>query len=361
MMLILDFAFHCKRQPMHAFKSFLVAVLALAQGIASAASTTAASYDYHLVKRLRIGGTGGWDYLALHAGKLFISRSDRVMVVDGGDGKLLGTIADTQGVHAIVPVPVLGRGFISNGRANTITEFDLATLKTLRTLPAGGENPDALLYDAHSAHLFAFNGRSHDVTVIDPAAGKVIATILAGGKPEFAASDQSGHVFVNIEDTAQLKRIDTNTNRIDATWKLENCEEPTGLALDVVHQRLFSTCQNGQMAVTDALTGRYVDSVAIGKGPDAAVFDVGRGLVFSSNGEDGTLTVIHEDTPDSYHVLANVPTQKSARTMALDPGSHRLYLVAAEFGETPAPTKQQPHPRAEVREGSFTVLVVGDK
>jgi YVTN family beta-propeller protein len=344
---------------MNAFKSILV--LALAQATAFAASTTDASYNYHVVKRLGIGGAGGWDYLTLHAGKLFISRSDRVMAVDGGDGKLLGTIVDTQGVHAIVPVPALGRGFTSNGRANTITEFDLATLNILRTLPAGGENPDALLYDTHSAHLFAFNGRSHDMTAIDPVAGKVIATISVGGKPEFAASDQHGHVFVNIEDTAELKRIDTNTNKIDAAWKLDNCEEPTGLALDAAHQRLFSTCQNGQMAVTDALTGRHVASVAIGKGPDAAVFDAARGLVFSSNGEDGTLTVIHEDTPDSYRVLANVPTQKSARTMALDPSSHRIYLVAAEFGETPAPTREQPHPRPPVREGSFTVLVMGDK
>jgi DNA-binding beta-propeller fold protein YncE len=320
-------------------------------------------HDYQVAKRFKLGELGGWDCLTADAGKhrLFISRSDRVMVVDTHDGKLLGTIADTQGVHAIALVPAIGRGFTSNGRANTLTEFDLTTLKTLRTIPAGGQNPDVLLYDPHSRHLFAFNGRSKDVAVIDPVSGKLIANIAVDGKPEFAVSDGKGQVFVNIEDTAELKRIDANTNKITATWKLDGCEEPSGLALDGAHQRLFSACQNGQMAVTDARSGRHVANIAIGKGPDGAAFDAGRGLIFSPNGQDGTLTVIHEDTADSYSVLATVATQKSARTLALNPDNHQIYLVAAEFGPAPAPSTEQPHPRPPVLEGSFSVLVVDSK
>jgi YVTN family beta-propeller protein len=324
------------------------------------AAKAEAKADYDVVQRFKLGELGGWDLLAVDADKhrLFISRSDRVMVVDTKDGKLLGTIADTQGVHGIALVPSLGRGFTSNGRTSTLTEFDLATLKTVRTLPAGGENPDVIMYDDHSRHLFSFNGRSKDVSVIDPASGKLLATIPAGGKPELAASDGRGQIFVNIEDTAEIRRIDTNSNKITATWKLADCEEPSGLALDVKHQRLFSTCQNGKMAVTDAHNGKHVASVAIGKGPDGVGFDAERGLVFSSNGQDGTLTVIHEDTADSYRVLANVVTQKSARTLVLDPGSHHLYTVAAEFGPTPAATTDQPRPRAPVLEGSFSVLEI---
>jgi YVTN family beta-propeller protein len=358
---------------MNAIASTVLTALALTQATAVAAATPEAQHDaqirdhqvanYEVDKRFNLGGAGGWDYLTVDASKhrLFISRSDHVMVVDTLNGKTLGTIADTQGVHAIVLVPALSRGFTSNGRANSITEFDLASLKTVRTIPAGGENPDALLYDAHSSHLFAFNGRSQNVTVIDPVAGTVIATIPAGGKPEFAASDGAGNVFVNIEDTAQLKRIDSRSNEVTATWKLDDCEEPTGLALDALHHRLFSVCQNGKMAVTDAMSGKHVASVAIGKGPDAAAFDAARGLVFSSNGQDGTLTIVHQDTADNYSVLANITTQKSARTMALDSSNHHIYLVAAEFGPAPAASAEQPHPRPPVVEGSFTVLVVGEK
>lgn len=337
----------------------LLIALSLTQATAFAAAT-ATKADYEVVKRFKLGELGGWDLLTLDAGKhrLFISRSDRVMVVDTQDGKLLGTIADTQGVHGIALVPSLGRGYTSNGRANTLTEFDLTTLKTLRTLPAGGDNPDVIMYDDQSRHLFVFNGRSHDASVIDPASGKLVGVIALGGKPEFAVSDGGNQLFVNIEDTAEVKRIDTKTNKVTATWKLADCEEPSGLALDVRHQRLFSACQNDKMAVTDAHSGKHVASVAIGKGPDGAGFDAERGLVFSSNGQDGTLTIVHEETADSYRVLGNMVTQKSARTMALDPSSHRIYTVAAEFGPTPAPTADQPRPRPPVLEGSFNVLEI---
>lgn len=330
---------------------------------AAAATPPNAAPTYAVVKRFAVGEPGGWDYLALDSAthRLYISRSDRVLVLDSDTGKAIATIPGTDGVHGIVLLPELGRGYTSNGRADTLTEFDLATSKVLRTIPVQGHNPDALIYDAPTKHLFAFNGRSHDASVIDPVAGKVVATIPLSGKPEFAVSDGAGQVFVNIEDSAQLVRIDAAKAKVTAIWKLQECEEPTGLALDTKHRRLFSTCQNQRMAVTDANSGKQMTSVVIGKGPDAAAFDAERALVFSTNGEDGTLTVIHEDDADHYRVIANVPTQASARTLALDPASHRIYTVAAQFGSPPAATPSQSHPRPSVIDGSFTVLVVGDK
>lgn len=343
---------------MNVLTSILLLALALTPAFAVAAKP-----DYDVLQRFKLGELGGWDLLTLDAEqhRLFVSRSDRVMVIDTRDGKLLATIADTPGVHGIALVPALGRGFTSNGRANTLTEFDLATLNTVRTIPVGGENPDVLIYDVHSRHLFVFNGQSKDASVIDAASAALVSVIGLGGKPEFAVSDDKGQVFVNIEDTAQIKRIDTKTNQVTATWKLADCEEPSGLALDVKHERHFSTCQNGLMAVTDAHSGKHVASVSIGKGPDGAGFDAARNLVFSSNGEDGTLTVVHEDTADSYRVLAHVSTQKSARTMAMDLSHHRIYTVAAEFGPPPAATPDAPRPRPPVLEGTFSVLVVGAK
>jgi hypothetical protein len=335
-----------------------IVVLIFAATSAFAAATN--EKGFHVLDRFRIGGSGGWDYLAADSGRLYISRGDHVIVVNAADGKLLATIADTAGVHSVVPVPSLKRGFTSNGRANTITEFDLGDMHTLRTFTIAGQNPDAMLYDTYSKHLFTFNGRSHDATVVDPADGKTVATIALGGKPEFAASDGKGNIFVNIEDTAELTRIDAAKNTAAATWKLADCEEPTGLALDIANARLFSVCQNGKMSITDAHDGHHVASVAIGSGPDAAAFDSARGLVFSSNGSDGTLTVVHQDSADAYRVVASVPTQKSARTMALDAHTHRVYLVGAEFGPEPAADPKQPHQRPPVVEGSFTIIAVGE-
>ncbi|MBS0556686.1 MAG: YncE family protein [Proteobacteria bacterium] len=328
-----------------------------------APALAAAAPHYAVTQRYAIGQAGGWDYLAYSADghRLYISRSDRVLVVDADNGKVEATIPGTDGVHGIALVPALGHGYTSNGRADTLTEFDLATSKPLRTIAVEGKNPDALIYDAASKHLFAFDGHSNEANVIDPVAGKLVTKIPLPGKPEFAASDEAGNVYANIEDTAQLARIDSTTNKVMAVWKLAGCEEPSGLAIDIAHHRLFSVCQNKHMAVTDAQTGKSVATVAIGEGPDAAGFDATRGLVFSTNGHDGTLTVVHEDDPDHYSVIANVPTEKSARTLALDTQGNRLFTVAAKFGPRPAPTKENPHPWPAVVEGSFTVLVVGER
>jgi YVTN family beta-propeller protein len=335
----------------------------MAAGIAAHAAPPAADSApaYSVVKQYDIGGPGGWDYLLADpkSGHLFISRSDRALVVNMTDGSLAATIPGTEGVHGFALAHELGRGYTSNGRADSVTVFDLATLKPTDTIAVSGHNPDAILYDKASKHLFTFNGRSKDISVIDPQSKKVIATIPVGGKPEFAATDEQGHVFFNIEDTSELAQIDSRNPKLLAKWKFNDCEDPSGLALDVAHHRLFSVCQNERMVVTDSASGKFVANVTIGKGPDAVAYDAQRGIVFSSNGEDGTLTVVKQVDADHYTVVANVPTQQSARTLALDPESHRVYLVAAKFGPKPEPTKEQPHPRAPVIDGTFKVLVVG--
>jgi YVTN family beta-propeller protein len=317
---------------------------------------------YVIQRQFLLGGAGGWDYLTVDsaANRLFISRSDRVLVMSTVDGSVVATIADTQGVHGIALARELGMGFTSNGRADTVTVFDLKSLAVTKTIAVTGHNPDAILYDPASKHIYTFNGRSHDISVIDPLTGAVTATLPAGGKPEFAATNGAGRIFFNIEDTSQIGVIDSSASERIATWPLHNCESPTGLAIDIQHQRLFSVCQNGVLAVTDAASGRPVAEAPIGKGPDAAAFDSKRALLFSSNGEDGTLTVIHEDDADHYSVAATVATQRSARTMALDAGTHRLYLVAAQFGAAPEPSAAEPHPRPPVLDGSFKVLVLGN-
>ncbi len=343
----------------------LIAGVLLASGIAHAAGdpTAAAAGDRYAIERqFPLGGPGGWDYLTAdpEAQRLFISRADRVLVMSTRDGSVLATIPDTQGVHGIALSADLGMGFTSNGRADTVTVFDLETLKFLKTIPTAGHNPDAIVYDKASRHVFTFNGRSRNISVIDPLKGTVVATLPADGKPEFAAADGRGRIFFNIEDTSQIGEIDSLKSKRLATWPLPNCEQPTGLALDAAHHRLFSVCANGVGVVTDARSGRHVAEIPIGRGPDAAAYDAGRALLFSSNGQDGTLTVIRQEDPDHYSVIANLRTQKSARTMALDSKTHRAYLVAAEFGPPPAPSPEQPHPRPAVIEGSFKVLVVGN-
>ena len=322
----------------------LLLVSSLAHGAGGAADG-----HYVIQRQFTLGGPGGWDYLTVDSAtnRLFISRSDRVLVVSTRDGTLIATIPDTQGVHGIALAPALGKGFTSNGRADTVTVFDLKTLKATKTIQVGGHNPDAVLYDQASKHLYTFNGRSQDISVIDPLNDSVIATVPAGGKPEFAVTDGAGRIFFNIEDKSQIGVIDSSTDKLIGTWPLKNCEEPTGLALDVDHKRLFSVCGNGVLVVTDASSGKHVAEVPIGKGPDAAAFDGQRNLVFSSNGEDGTLTVVHEDDPDHYSVFANAGTQKSARTMALDARTHRLYLVAAQFGAPPELERESTAPATD--------------
>jgi YVTN family beta-propeller protein len=347
---------------MRAVSFVILVATCLAYTSAAGVTATPSIAAYAVEREFALGGAGGWDYLTLdaEAHRLYIARADRVLVVDEQTGAMLTTIADTAGVHGIALAGKLGKGFTSNGRSDSVTEFELASGKPVGSIAIAGHNPDAILFDSASGRVFTFNGRSNDVSVIDPGTRSVVATIPVGGKPEFAVTDNAGRIFVNIEDKSQLLAIDAIHAKVSATWSLPHCEDPSGLAFDASNHRLFSTCANGVMAVTDSITGRAVASVPIGKGPDAAAFDAQRALVFSSNGEDGTLSVIHEDTPDRYSTVATVVTQKSARTMALDAKTHRVYLVAAQFGSAPTVAPGQSRARPPVLENSFKVIVVGN-
>lgn len=319
----------------------------------------AAGPGYQVVNTYKLGGDGGWDYLTTDsdARRLYISRGTHVMVVDLDTGKSVGDIADTPGVHGIALAPELGRGFVSNGREGTVSIFDMKTLATSSKVKVG-ENPDAILYDPATKRVFTFNGRSQDSTAIDAATGKVLATIKLDGKPEFAASDAKGEVFVNIEDKSELTVIDPNKLEVKTKWPLAPCTEPSGLSIDRKNRRLFVGCDNKMMAVVDADSGKVLATPAIGEGVDATAFDDGTGLAFASCGE-GVLTVVKSDSPTSYSVAEDVKTQQGARTMALDSKTHHAYVVTAKFGPPPAATADNPHPRRSIVPDSFVVLVVG--
>src|SRR5258706_5576373 len=313
---------------------------------------------YHVTKTINLGGDGGWDYLTVDAKarRIYISRGTHVMVVDADKGVLLGDIPNTNGVHGIAIAPDMNKGFISDGRDNNVTIFDVNTLKVLGTAPTG-KNPDAIIYDPSSKRVFAFNGSSNDATAIDAKTGTVAGTIALGGKPEFAVADEKGHIFVNIEDKSEIVQFDANKLSLENHWPIAPGVEPSGLAMDRKHRRLFSVCSNKLMVVVNADDGKVLASLPIGSGTDAAGFDPATGFAFSSNGE-GTLTVAHEDSPDKFTIIDNVPTLRRARTMALDTKTHQVYTVTAEFGAAPAPTAQTPRPRPPMIAGSFTLLML---
>ena len=332
----------------------ILAALALAASVRAA--DTAGGYK--VVQTLRVGGDGGWDYLAVDAAarRLYVTRGTRVMVFDADTLAAVGEIPNTAGVHGVALAPELGRGYASDGKAASVTIFDLKTLKPIEDVKVTGENPDAILYDPFSKQVFAFNGRTANATVLDAASGKVKATIALGGKPEFATTDLAGRVYVNIEDKSEVVAIDAGKNEVAARWPLAPCEEPSGMAIDRAHNRLFVGCGNKMMAVVDAKSGKVATTIPIGDGVDANGFDAATGTAFSSNGE-GNLTVAREGG-DGHFVAESVPTMRGARTMALDEKTHRVFLATAEFGPPPSPTPEQPHPRPSMVPGSFTLLVV---
>jgi len=336
--------------------------VAICFGVAAIVAGRAAAQGpsgYHLIKKVNLGGEGGWDYLAMDAPsrRLFISRGTHVLVVNADSYEVVGDIPDTEGVHGVAFAQDLGRGFTSNGRANTVTIFDLKTLKPVGSAKTG-QNPDAILYDPASHRVFTFNGRSGDATAIDAATGAVAGTVALSGKPEFATANGAGLVYVNLEDKSELVAFDSSALTVANRWPLAPCEEPSGMAIDTQHSRLFIGCHNKMMAVVDANNGKVVVTVPIGQGVDANRFDPAAGLAFASCG-DGTLTVAHEDTPDKYTVVETVATQRGARTMEIDPQTHNVFLVTAEFGPPPAATPENPRPRPAIVPGSFTLLVFG--
>lgn len=324
----------------------------------AATSAGAPASGYHLLKKVPLGGEGGWDYLAFDSPtrRLFISRGTKVVALNVDTGTVSGEIPNTDGVHGIAFAPEFDRGFTSNGRAGTVTIFDLQSLQVIGSAKTG-MNPDAIVYDPASKRVFTMNGQSNDATAIDAATGNVLGTIPVTGKPEFAVADGAGHVYVNIEDKSEELQIDTLNLKVTAQWPLAPCQEPSGLAMDITHRRLFAGCHNQMMAVVDADSGKVIATPAIGLGVDANAFDPGTEFAFASNGQSGTLTVVHEDAPGKFSVLENVATQRGARTMALDPKSHEVYLVTADFAPAPPSANENPRPRMMVVPGTFVVLI----
>lgn len=317
--------------------------------------------SYFVMGRLAIGGDGGWDYPSVDPNThlLYLSRADHVTVVDTVSGKSVGEIPGTAGVHGIALAPELNRGFISCGKSNSVKVFDLKSRAVLASV-ATGDGPDAILYEPRTQRVFAFNGRGGSATVIDAKTNSVLATIALAGKPEFARADGRGAVFVNIEDTAELGMIDARGAVLKARWPLPKCEEPSGLALDSEHHRSFSTCGNQILAVINLDSGQSVASVPIGKGVDGGEFDPATQNMFSANGE-GTITVVHEVSPEHYAVQQTLSTQRGARTIALDSATHRLYLPTADLSQSPPASGANAHQRPTPIPGTFVVLVVQRK
>jgi DNA-binding beta-propeller fold protein YncE len=314
--------------------------------------------SYHLLKKLTLGGEGGWDYFDVEpgTGHVFIPRGSHILVVDS-EGKQVADIPDVKGSHAIVFAPELKRAFLSTD--GSVTILDLTTMKVASEVSLEGKDPDAILYDGSVKRVFTFNGGgSGDATAIDAETGKILGSIPLGGKPETAQADGSGRVYVNVEDKNRIVAFDSKTLKVLNTWPVTPCEEPAGMAIDVAHQRLFAGCHNQLMAVVDYTNGKVVATIPIGKGIDANRFDPGTGLAFASCGE-GVITVAHEDSPDKYTVVQTIQTQRGARTMALDTKNHNVYTVMAEFGPPPAPTPQRPHPYPTVISKTFTLLIFG--
>lgn len=321
--------------------------------LASAASNTS---DYRLVKKITLGGEGGWDYFEVDpaTGDVFIPRGDHILVVDSS-GKQLADVGKAHDTHAIAFAPELKSAYLS--AEGSVDVLDLEKMQVVQRIDLSGKDPDAILYDASSKRVFTFNGGgTKDASAIDTGTGKVVGSIPLGGKPEFAQADGDGHIYVNVEDKSQLVAFDSKTLKVLHTWPLAPCKEPSGLAIDVEHKRLFAGCHNQMMAMVDYTNGNVVATVPIGKGVDANRFDPATGLAFASCG-DGTITVAHEDSPDKLTVVQTITTQRGARTMALDLKNHNVYTVTADFGPPPPATPQNPHPWPKVISKTFTLLI----
>ena len=311
------------------------------------------SSSYRVTHTYTLGGDGSWDYVVPDPPhhRLFIARQNRVMVVDEDNGKLLGEITGIQGAHGTAVAETTGHGFATSGNDQSVVMFDLKTFQALGRIPAA-EDADAILYDSSSNRVFTLNGDAHSSTVIDPGPGTLITNIPLGGKPEYGASAGDGKVYANLTDTGEVVEIDAKTATVARRWSTAPCKQPVAMAIDTAHHRLFSGCRSGVMAVSDYRAGKVVATVPIGTGVDGAGYDAASGDAFASNA-DGTLTVIHQDGPDRYHVVESVPTPTGSRNMGLDPTNHRVFVVSAKFGPTPAGARRGP-----VLPGSFSLMVI---
>jgi DNA-binding beta-propeller fold protein YncE len=312
----------------HVLCSAMIAVLSCALFAAAASSG-----GYSVIKKIPLPGTGSWDYLTVDeaARRLYVSHGTQVEVLDIDALTVVGSIPKTPGVHGVALAPETGRGFVSNGQANNVTIFDLKTLRPIADV-AAGQKPDAIIFDPATARVFAFNGGSHSATAIDAAAGKVAGTVDLGGGPEFAAADGKGYVYDNLEDESLVLKINASDLKVEQRWPTAPCSSPSSMAMDRANRRLFLGCRSKVMAVLNADTGKVITTLPIGDHVDATAFDTETRMIFNSNGE-GTVTVIHQDDPDKYSVVETVKTAPRAKTMALDPKTHRLFLSTAENGQ----------------------------
>jgi DNA-binding beta-propeller fold protein YncE len=308
----------------------LAAIVTLASSLLAA---QAASAGYSVIKKIPIPGTGSWDYLTVDeaARRLYVSHGTQVEVLDIDSLSVIGNIPKTPGVHGVALAPQPGRGFVSNGQASTVTIFDLKTLKPISEVPTG-QKPDAIIFDPATSRVFAFNGGSNSATAIEATTGKVVGTVDLGGGPEFAAADGKGYVFNNLEDESQVLKINSRELKVEQRWPTAPCSSPSSMAMDRANRRLFVGCRSKVMAVLDADSGKVITTIPIGDHVDATAFDPETRLIFNSNGE-GTITVIRQESPDKYSVVETVKTAPRAKTMALDPKTHRLFLSTAENGQ----------------------------
>jgi DNA-binding beta-propeller fold protein YncE len=320
--------------------------------------------DYTVARSFRVGGIAGWDELVLEGSgaRLFITREDHVDVVETLSGRAAGAIPHTLGVHGVAFAPGLKRGFTTNSRTNTVTVFELDTLRVMQEIPISGTAPESILYEPKSDYVITGNRESADLSVLDAGTLRVVSTVALPGPPESMVTDRAGHIYVNIASApGKMGLIDAKTLTVKAKWPLKDCANPTGLAIDTEGHRLFSACANQVLAVTDSVSGKAIARIVTGRGPDGVAYDPDLGMLFIANGIDGTLTVIRQDSPDDYRVLATVTTQVSARNLVLDPASHRIYLAAAQFGPRPAAEPDQPASHPNVVPDSFIILVAQPK
>ena len=332
----------------------LIATLVIAQTVFAQSPSV-----YRIAHTYTLGGDGGWDYVIPDPPqhRVFIGRQNRVMVVDENDGKLLGEVVGINGAHGVALADRTGHGFATSGNDGSVVMFDLKTFKVLGRIPAA-EDADAIIYDPISNLVFTFNGDAHSSTVIDPRAGKLVTNIQLGGKPEYGVSAGDGKVYANITDTSEVAEIDTTKLSVTRRWSTAPGKQPVAMAIDVKHHRLFSGCRSGVIAISDYSAGKVVATAPIGAGVDGVGFDPATGDAFAANA-DGTLTVIHQDDPDKYHVVENLRTSQGARNMGLDPTNHRVYVVSARFGPPPTEaTADNPRRRPVVIPGSFMMMVV---
>ena len=324
-----------------------------------------AASSYHLIRKITLAGADGWDYLSLdaRARRLYIPRATHVTVLNVDSGQVVGELPGTAGVHGVAVDAKSQRGFTSNGKSNSVSIFDLKTFRKIAETPVG-EGPDAILYEPSSRRVFTFNGRGQSITALDAASGRVVGSVTLPGRPEFAVADERGELYDNLEDKSEIVAINARSLKIDHIWPLAPGEEPSGLAIDAARHRVFAVCGNQKMIVLDTQSGKVVASPTIGNGPDACAFDARTHLIFSPNGQDGTMTILHQDDKNLYRVVQLLSTQIGARTMALDPKTQRVFTIAAQYAPMPPATSTETSSAASRRrrpylDGTVTLLIYG--